>query len=562
MKTKLLTVASSLVTAMLLVGCNSSSSSSSDDDNGDSGGGSADVSAVCDASVSLASNGNGVGSAGYDGLRYYRAGNALCAFDTDSGTAFNVDTNSESFMELVVTAFERSGGSLSSHGVVYVADSHIWYADTDSAAGSVSPRQISSEEASEDITQMVLAPDYQDSSKGSLVYNKGAEGWFAAGLSDSSSTDPVAFGDNRVPVGPFYDGDQLTHWIVRDSSDNRLILVAVSDVATEAVELETGVGLVNYVGEFGNSDALLAVGDDFMFLQDGGTGPELSATSGNGSELAGGLSGLGFVTSIALTMDDVIFLALQRDDNAVLLEADAAEDTVEVRFEDQNAGSSAPVLVTANDDKVVMAWSFSLGQEGHSGIVVTDQGGGSTQTILVSDDTIINSPVQGRSGDWVYFNVTDVSDEENPEYSARFFNISDTDDITTLDGAAWTGSTANVDGARTLNYSVDTMVDAVLMIQKQEGESEDKVLAYDALDPDSGSAELGTIPGVTGPTASIAPVQQLIGSPLGMGPGRLFVHGQGTEQTLLYLDTRHTGSLVEIGKVDMDNAVVSVQGGF
>ncbi|TGG95165.1 hypothetical protein E4656_01720 [Natronospirillum operosum] len=539
--------------ATLLVACNDSSSSSS-------GNGSTSIS--CDANVSVTAGGNGVGSSGYEGLRYFRAGDELCALDTGAGTSFSVATNSESTMDLVVTDYERAGGTLSSPGVVFVADGHIWYADTASAAGSVSPRQVSSESDSGDIVEMVLAPDYQDASKGSLAYHKPGEGWFAVEVDQNSSTDPVSFGDDHIPVGPYYDGDQLTHWIVRDSSDSRLILVEVPDVATETVELEENVGFVSYVGAVANSDALLAVGDDFMFLQEGGTDPELVAATGNGADAAGGLIGLGSITSTALTKDTSIFLGVQHDDNAVLLEADAVEGTVEVLFEDGNAGKSSPVLVTANDDSVIMAWSFNLGQEGHSGVAIVPQGGGNLQTLLVSDDIIINSPVQGRSGDWVYFNVTDVSDEDSPEYSARYFNVTDTDDITTLDDAAWTGSTVNVDSSRTLDYSVDATVDAVLLIQKQQGESEDKVLAYDALDPEGGAVELGTIPGLTGPVAAIAPIQQLLGPPTGMGPGRLYVHGQGTDQTLLYLDTRHSDSLVELIEADVDDAVINVQGGF
>lgn len=544
--------------SLVLAGCNSSSPAG----DGDGGGGSADVSAVCEANVSLASNGNGVG---YEGLRYYRAGNALCAFDTNSGTAFSVDTNSESNMELVVTDYVRSGENLTSPGVAYVADGHIWYADTASSAGSVSPRQVSSEAKSQDIVQMALAPDHQDGGKGSLVYNKVGEGWLAAEIDQNSSVDPIAFGDSRIPIGPYYDGDQLTHWIVHDTNSARLILVEVSDVATETAQLETDVFSVNYVGFFANSNALLGIGDKFMFLEENGTGPELVEATGDGFDAAGGLAGLGFVASAALTVENTIFLGLQNDDKALLLEADAISNEVTVIDEDSTAGDSFPVLVTAQDDHVAWAWTHSAAQdEGESGLVVIDRTGDtpSKNTVTGGEDIIIGTSVIGRADGWVYYSTTDLSDEQNPEYSAHFFDVTDPNSVTTLDDASWTGSTANVGSSGNLNYSADAVVDAVLLIQKQSGESDDKVLAYDATTPTSGSTELGTIPGVSGLAASIAPVQKLLGSSLGLGPGRLFVHGQGTNQTLLYMDTGHSGSLVELGEMDSLDAVVSVQSGF
>ncbi|MCH8550937.1 MAG: hypothetical protein LAT62_03305 [Natronospirillum sp.] len=553
MKANLYTVAVTLGTALLLVGCNSSSSSSSNgsDDNGDSGG-SADVSAVCDANVSVASNDSGVGSDGYDGLRFYRVADSVCAFDADAGVAFGVDDNDGDALELVVTSYSRSGGDLTADGVIYVADDHLWFADSDASAGSVSPTQVSSEDNASAIDMMSFAPDFAAANNGTLVYRKGADGWFAVQRGFGASSDPVALGDNREPLGPLYDGDQLTHAIIRDGS--RLVLSEVSDLSGEAEELLDGgviSGFTNYVGMFGDGTAVLAVGSDFYFLDPGSK--QLEKASGDAAETANNLSGFGALVSRGIRIDDVMYLALTDDGQAVLSEIDKTSQEINI-VDEAETDNTTPVLLVVNDDYIGWGWSHGLGQEGESAVVVIERENHNNKDKVYNggEDVIVTSQVPAHIGDWIFFNTADG----DANYSARYVALETPGTVTELDDASWQGGLIDVSTTTMPFYVPDTRLDTVLL-NDRNGEEEIQARAAD--DP-SESTTLGKLPAQSPPADTMAPPRLLLGATSTLGPARLVSYGSGLAEILFYLDTRHSDSMVEIGEVEPDPIII--QGGF
>lgn len=544
--------------SLALAGCNSSSSGGSDDDNGDNGGnggnggGSADVSAVCDANVSLASSGDGVGSAGYDGLRFYRVADSLCAFDASAGVAFAVDDNDGDVLQGVVTSYSRSGGNLTVDGVIYVADDHIRFADSAASAGSVSPTQISSEDNASAIDTMSFVPDFAAANNGTLVYRKGTDGWFAVQRGFGASSDPVALGDDREPIGPLYNGDQLTHAIIRDG--NRLVLSEVSDLSDEAEELLDGgvfFGMTNYVGMFDDGTAVLAVGSDFYFLDPGSK--ELEKASGDAAESANNLSGFGALISRSIRIDDVMYLALTDDGKAVLLEIDKTAQEINV-VDSAEPDNTTPVLLVVNDDYIGWGWSHGLGQEGESAVVVIERADyNNTEKVFEGgEDVVVTSQVPAHIGDWIFFNTADG----DANYSAHYVALETNGTVTDLDDASWQGGMVDVGATTNPFYVPDTRLDTVLL-NDRNGDEEIQARAAD--DP-SDTTILGALPAQNPPADTMAPPRLLLGASYTLGPARLVSYGSGLAETLLYLDTRHSDSLVEIGEVEPDPIIV--QGGF
>lgn len=535
-------------------------------DNGDDNG----TTSACDGELTPADNGSGLTAGANAGhLQFFAHEDRLCAFDPDSGVAFEVDQGLNPISD--IGAFDQDDGTrwpvlaededgLYVNRVVYVADNEIrqYHADqTSDARGS--PERISSESAADEIDRMMVSPDYNDPGRGGIAYEKD-DGWYAARLSDDGTGDPEAFGEGREPLGPITDftTGNAVGWLVRDetpggTAEGTVISVDL-DLADESDHLISPTRDLASLGD-GSNFAMDAQMDDagtIVFSADVDGDRKFFVYEPGGDESVEEIGTLPNVrTPVRATDGSAVYVAAidggpDQDDTAYLGEVDPQSKTVEiVDTEDEaDVDNSGPIFVTTTGDHVVWGWNplssgFPNG-DGPNAVQAWDKADDTSEEIVEfgSDRRLSVDEVAVSGAGHVFFNSTDGS-----EQWAHAVDVDGSGDEEVHDSDEWwIGASSPGDAFVPYGAAPHNSIS----LDREEKLSQYSAASEVFLSGEGGlqavSADAPADPVDLGSVAEDPPSTT---SRLGFGPHRLLRNG-GSGNAMYYVDVEDTDSLREL----------------
>lgn len=340
--------------------------------------------AACETTLELADEANGLDSgADAQHLQYFAFEELLCAFDPDSGEAFEVDSGLNPISELTILTPDKEDesrkpvvardddGALYVDRIVYLADGELRSATTDATADSPpEPRIIDSTSST-----FMIAPDLNDPDRGGIAYGPYfGGGWRAKRLGDDESTESHSFGEERFAAAPITDWDsgEAIGWLAMERHDGTPARMAV--LKTDLDGEQQGDLLIEPTGDLRNVlvffDAQLRDGSwIFSAGHDSTFDPEPHLKffhydrSENTAEYVGSL-----VTDFDSSTNEMemkratdgsaaYVIGRDVDDTAQLARIDGQGVEVIDREDHPDTDRSWPEFVAAGDDHIVWAWS-------------------------------------------------------------------------------------------------------------------------------------------------------------------------------------------------------------
>lgn len=544
-----------VLAALGLAACGGGSSSNGDGGGGGGGGGGGSAIGGCDASISLASNGDGMDrGAGFDGLHYFVHGNDLCGFDPETGVAFEVDTGLDpdadgtSDVEDVLWAGDWEPGEGATGAtvdrVIYTAGDEIRMVRTEGgSAAPPSPERISSEDQADSIDMMLLAPDYEDPDNALLAFRK-LEGeapvWYSTRVGNGADA-PQAFGEHTVPVAPRTNPDTgaAEGWLVAETDPDdfsRELLAVDHELEKVGDPLHEGLTVfgdgVHLRASFSDGTLMLGIpsgGDEEFYYYDSSGG------NGGSLEYRGVYSGDDMPVHFRAYEDDglrVVFFTTDGDRPALYgISPQDGVGEVDDGIPDGATARAAFVIPTPGH----VVWAFNdtettgVSKVRSVEISSTSPFIGNTETLAENDDSnrVFTAPVTASSRDgYVFFNEQNTNiPEDAPDWQAHRVRA---DNAFSADypGALWQG--ASHEGDMPHRASEVFMVEMEIDLM----EPTEQTLFADRGAAPSGRVELGVLD-----------QQSQLGSNVlitGVAPGPHRLMTAGSD--LVYVDTRHEDS--------------------
>ncbi|TVP51816.1 MAG: hypothetical protein EA349_16830 [Halomonadaceae bacterium] len=562
-----------LLLTLLLTGCGSGDELS----DGNTG-----PSPSCLSSTSLPVEGGSlVPGSNYQLLRFFVAGNNLCALNTDTGQSFQVAQDQAAGSPIAPRLTAYTGGitskPLSIDGVIFPANDRLWFASNNPGLNRA-PEQISSESNGRQIDRLILGQDRVINSNRHIAYRRSPSGsgsaadslWFGIRITDNANVPPVQFASQHRVLGPVNNNTgSFSGWLVHAFAPangiDELRFVPANAVGQQGMLLQSGLGSltsepVRYLTQLdaqqrGGGEVLIAVPRSngtryFRFFP--------------GTEVLESLGDLqGPPATVMATDGAALYLAQTVAGEARFYEISIDQNTL---VERDRAGqtNTQPGFIIATDQHVVWGWNSTSTETGPAQAIRLSKGDWSRLPLITygnNNRLRFSSPIRGSQNRWAFFNETALpgaNGTPGPVANAIRVDTSNPATVVRDENAAWQGQSQPDNGVIRPGLVAPDRISEVFQTRRHNNAHQ--LWVYDAGNPDQSRVLLGEIT-----VAPVPPEQEPMATPLsitlteqGLGPYRLL---QARNQ-LWVADTRSGNSLQAIIEDDTGSGLIRLFPGF
>lgn len=419
---------------------------------------------------------------------------------------------------------------------------------TDADQTTVEPTQVSSGTMYQP-AQLATQSDTNDPLGTWFGFPDGDGAWNHIRAGMDADDDPLSFDERYQDFSPFGDRDtgEPVGWLAVDGQEDELRVfdmdgnnLGTPDIGTGSIE--DRVKVLRFTASVLNDSSIflgIALQDDddeyrqeFWRYQpdpDGvGELHQLSEESGEPFELNAGLAGVtpSLPDDNARATDGEEFVFAY--DRGGIIESDAAlyrveGNTVEVLAEAESDTGELNDLFILDGDHVIWSWDERIER-----VSIAD---GSTTVLENNSSTdAIATPVNSRSGDWIFYNRESSTIGSQSEHAVAR-NVAD-GTLIELEDAEWAGGSTSGAGVAGGDFATDVDISEIFLVT-----ANNELAAVTAEDPEAGMVVLGNLPGSADSARIYGP---------GPGPHRLIQVYEGeTEDNfeVVLVDTREADSL-------------------